>query len=115
MSSSTLLPNIATILTLLFGLAAIAVPQTIASAVAWTLKGARGSAELRIGIGGLIVGLCAYALYAQNAAIFTALGFMYVGIAATRVLSIALDRPKLNASYIITLIVEIVLAVMLFL
>lgn len=110
---SSILNNFGAVATLLFGVACLIWPAPIAKAVCFELKGARGRAEFRIGFGGFFAGLVGYALWAQNRAVFAALGFMWLGAAITRLAVLPVDKPAFNRNYLIVLIYELTHAALL--
>jgi hypothetical protein len=87
-------------ITLVLGFWSIWRPERVAKAVGFSLHGRRGRAEFRIGFGGFFLGLAGYALYVRNDAVFLAMGAMWLGAAAIRVLAMFLDRPEFNVSYL---------------
>jgi len=100
-------------ITLLLGLWSLWRPEPMAKAVGFSLHGRRGRAEFRIGFGGFFIGLAGYALYAQNGGVFVAVGAMWLGAAAVRVLALLLDRPPFNVSYLAVLLFELAMGAML--
>ena len=94
-------------ITLLFGLWSLLRPESAAKAVGFSLHGRRGRAEFRIGFGGFLLGLTGYALYLRNDLVFAALGAMWFGGAAIRVVALFADRPPFNASYLAVFLFEL--------
>lgn len=94
-------------ITLLLGLWAIWHPERVAKTVGASLHGRRGRAEFRIAFGGLFVGLAGYALYLRDENVFMAMGAMWLGAAAVRLLALIVDRPEFNVSYLAVLMFEI--------
>jgi len=94
-------------ITLLLGLWSLWRPESMAKMLGFSLHGRGGRAEFRIGFGGCFVGLAGYALYMQNSAVFVAMGAMWIGAAAIRVLALFIDRPPFNAGYVAVLVFEL--------
>lgn len=101
-------------ITLLLGLWSIWRPESMAKVLAFSLHGRSGRAEFRIGFGGCFVGLAGYALYLQNASVFAAIGAMWFGAAAIRLLALFIDRPPFNVSYLAVLLFELAMGWTLF-
>ena len=108
-----ILNNVAAASTLLFGLLCLIKPEMVARACHFDLKGPRGVAEFRIGFGGFISGLMIYPLYIQSDLVFTVLGLMWLGGAAVRVLSLFIDKPQLDNTYMAVLVFELTHGLML--
>lgn len=98
---------LAVAITLLLGLWSAWRPEPMAKAVGFSLHGRRGRAEFRVAFGGLFVGLAGYALYLQNHQVFAAMGAMWLGAAAVRILALGLDRPPFNVSYLAVFLFEL--------
>jgi hypothetical protein len=94
-------------ITLLIGLWGIVRPESMAKTMGFSLHGRRGRAEFRIGFGGVLLGLTGYALYLRADLVFAAIGAIWFGAAATRVLALFLDRPPFNASYVAVFLFEL--------
>jgi len=94
-------------ITLLLGFWSVWRPEPMAKALGFSLHGRRGRAEFRIGFGGCFLGLAGFALYVQNSNVFTAIGAMWFGAAAIRLLALLLDRPPFNISYLAVLLFEL--------
>ena len=105
--------NLAAITSLLFGLLALLRPRRIANAVSFELRGARGRAELRIGFGGFMIGLSAFVLWSQHPVAFAALGCLWLGGAASRILVWVIDQPVLDRSYLLIFLYELAHAALL--
>lgn len=101
------------LITLIFGLVAVILPKGTAKAMYFSLKGGRGAAEFRVGVGAFFVGMGAMAIYLNDANVFQMLGVAYLVAATTRVLAIFLDKPNPNGSYLGFLVVEIASGVIL--
>ncbi len=98
--------NLGALFTFLFGVTSLAIPDRVAKVAFFSLKGARGKAEMRIAFGGFFVALGAFVLYRQSLVLFTALGVAWLGLAITRVAVWFLDKPKWNRSYTFFLLFE---------
>lgn len=92
--------NLGAITSLLFGLWALMRPRRVAAALWFELRGSRGRAEFRINFGGLLIGISAFVLWAQQPVIFNALGFLWLGGAAARLLVWFADQPTLDRTYL---------------
>lgn len=99
---------------LAYAIACIIRPHWAGAWLEIDLKAGRGVSEFRI-LHGFLLGLAVFALYSQNALVFQALGWGWLGAALIRLLSYLADRPKLNASYFAYLAMEITLGVFLLL
>ena len=104
---------LASAITVLFGLWCLLRPRRVASAVSFELRGARGRAEFRIGFGGFMIGIAAYALWAGEPLAFKALGAMWLGGAVARVLVWFADQPVLERSYLGVFVFELTQAALL--
>src|SRR5262245_9793508 len=98
---------------LVYGVGSLFLPRRIAPFIAQTLDSPRGVAEFRILNGGFMTGLSIAALLANQPVGYALLGIAWLGAAASRLLSMVLDRPALNASFIGYLISEVVLGMFL--
>jgi len=94
-------------ITLLLGLWSLGRPDAMAKLLGFSLHGRGGRAEFRIGFGGCFIGLAGYALYLRDDNVFAAIGAMWFGAAAIRVLALFLDRPPFNAGYLAVLVFEL--------
>lgn len=103
-----LLIAIATIAT---GLAAFVKPKAITGFIGLQAPGARGISELRAIFGGTFLGLGIAPLLLGEPA-YTMLGLVYALIGAVRAISILIDQSTENSN-IISLVVEVVFAVIL--
>jgi hypothetical protein len=106
-SLTLLAQNAGAVISLLFGLLALWRPRRIANTVSFELRGARGRAELRIGFGGFMIGIAAFVLWAQHPVAFAALGFLWLGGAASRILVWLIDQPVLDRSYALIFLFEL--------
>ena len=108
-----MLQNIATIITLLFGFFAFIYPDRFAKGIYFELKGPRGRSEMRTGFGGPTILMAAYTLVSQQQAAFIVIGFFWFGAVAARIISVAIDNPNINRSYLAYLALEIVMTIFL--
>ena len=84
---------------MLSGLAAVMSPTSVASALQLTPESPRGIAETRAGLGGTYAALGAWALVSRDPTAQTAVGVTWLGAAAVRVASLALDRPQTDLAF----------------
>ena len=98
--------NLAAASSLLFGLFSLWRPRRLAHLLWFDLRGARGRAELRVGFGGFMIGLSAFVLWSQEPLAFMALGFLWLGGAASRILVWPIDQPLVDRSYLLFFIYE---------
>ncbi len=96
-----------------YAIGSLFLPHIVAKLIAQDLNSPRGIAEFRIVNGGYFAGLSIFALIANQPLLYTALGIGWLGAGAARVLSIALDRPKLEPIYLGLLAFEIVMGIFL--
>jgi len=92
---------------MLSGLAAVMSPTSVASALQLTPESPRGIAETRAGLGGTYAALGAWALVSRDPTAQTAVGVTWLGAAAVRVASLALDRPQTDLAFWAYLAAEI--------
>jgi hypothetical protein len=95
----------------LFGIASTIAPKFIADATHMALLDPRGSAEYRIGFGGIFMGIGLIALLRRERPMFKLLAAAWAGAALVRLLSIFLDQPALTVDYFVFLAVEISFAI----
>lgn len=103
------------ILSLLFGVVSIFHPQIMADFAHFGISDARGIAETRINFGGLFVALGASVIILNDPEAWMILGLGYVGLASIRLLNGLVDRTLFEQVYVITLVFEIVSAIILLL
>jgi hypothetical protein len=84
---------------MLSGVAGVLTPDSVASALQLTPRSARGNAETRAGLGGTYAALGGWALVSGNPAARTAVGVTWLGAAAVRLASLALDRPETDLAF----------------
>ncbi|MET7992048.1 DUF4345 family protein [Amycolatopsis sp. NPDC005232] len=84
---------------LLSGVASVVAPGNVADTLRITAADPRGTTEIRAGLGGTYAALGGWALASKQPAADVAVGATWLGAAAVRLGSLALDRPKTDASY----------------
>lgn len=92
---------------LVSGVAALVAPERVASALELTPVSSRGLAETRAGLGGTYAALGCCALVSNNPASHVAIGATWIGAAAARLSSLALDRPRTDTTFWAYLAAEI--------
>ena len=97
----------------LFGLWATFQPNVVADAIETDLDSHRSRAEFRVTFGGIFSGMGLAALLLRSPEAFLVLGFASFAGAIVRIVSIWLDKPAVNASYLGFLASEIVTGVIL--
>lgn len=85
---------------LLYGIGAMLVPGMIAKLVHHELPDGRGKAEFRIAQAGIFIGLGLMAVLLRNTTVYQLMAGLWFGAAITRLIAIALDRPKLTSDYL---------------
>ena len=98
--------------TLLFGLYAMVKPTTLGALTGLQTSGPRGTTELRAVTGGTFLGLATACILLKSPVAFTMLGICYAAIAVIRAISIVLDK-SMSRSNVISLVAEIILAILL--
>jgi hypothetical protein len=104
-----LLHLIGTLALLGYAIASLFWPHRVAKLIEQTISTPRGVAEFRIANGGFFAGMSLFALFTNQAPVYTALGLGWLGAAMARTLSFVLDRPKLDASYMGFFVMEVAL------
>jgi uncharacterized protein DUF4345 len=84
---------------MLSGLAGVVAPMTVASALDVLATSGRAIAEIRSGLGGTYAALGAWALLTRRPAAHAAVGMTWLGAAAGRAASLALDRPRTDTAF----------------
>ena len=84
---------------MLSGLSGFLMPTSVASALHLPAVSARAVAETRAGLGGTYAALGAWALLSRNPAAHAAVGVTWLGAAAARLASLAIDHPRTDAAY----------------
>ncbi len=100
------------LVTLLFGILSIISPSFVAKLLHLSVLDGRGSVELRVGFGGLFIGLALITMIDRDPAMFKMLAAGWFGSAAARVIGIIVDRPPLTVDLVATLIAEIAFGVL---
>ncbi|WP_432845646.1 hypothetical protein ACQPXB_33190 [Amycolatopsis sp. CA-161197] len=83
----------------LSGVASVVAPGNVAETLRITAADPRGSTEIRAGLGGTYAALGGWALASKQPAADVAVGATWLGAAAVRLGSLAVDHPKTDASY----------------
>ena len=96
-----------------YGLVSAMRPAWVAGILENGLLSGRGISEFRVAHGGGMIGLALFALFVNHPLVFQLLGWGWLGAAIVRVLAYLPDRPKIDASYIAFLAIEIVLGIFL--
>ena len=91
------------------GVAAIVAPERILPALHLTSSDARGSAEVRAGMGGTFAALGAYALVSPSPVARRAVGAIWLGAAAARLYALSEDQPETDATFWAYLAAEVAL------
>jgi hypothetical protein len=84
---------------MLSGISAVITPGRVADALELTAASDRGVAETRAGLGGTYAALGGWALVSRNPSAQTAVGVTWLGAAAVRLASLALDRPRTDWTF----------------
>ena len=84
---------------MLSGISGVVSPKRVGSALDVSALSARGVAETRAGLGGTYAALGAWALVSHDPAAQRAVGVTWLGAAAVRVASLALDRPRTDWTF----------------
>src|SRR5258706_10294212 len=92
---------------MLSGLAGATMPERVAAALELPASSGRGRAETRAGLGGTYAALGGWALLSREPAAQTAIGVTWLGAAAVRLASLALDRPRTDPAFWGYLIAEV--------
>jgi len=87
-----ILPQIGSIITLIFGVWALLQPLKFSRFVYLTPYKNFGQTEIRATYGGLIMALALFALYSQNIAVFQCLACAWFGAALGRIIGIIVDK-----------------------
>jgi hypothetical protein len=92
---------------MLSGISGVVSPKRVGSALDLSALSARGVAETRAGLGGTYAALGAWALVSRAPTAQRAVGVTWLGAAAARVASLALDRPRTDWTFWAYLVAEI--------
>jgi hypothetical protein len=84
---------------LLSGVAGVAMPDQVATAMRLNPAGARGRAEARAGLGGTYAALGGWAFATNSRAARTAVGVTWLGAAAARLGAMKVDEPATDWTF----------------
>jgi hypothetical protein len=84
---------------MLSGVAGVVMPERVVSALQLTPTSSRGIAETRAGLGGTYAALGGFALVSRRRSADAAVGAAWLGAAAARVVSLAIDRPRTDRAF----------------
>jgi hypothetical protein len=105
--------HIAGVLILLVsGLLTLFLPLVLASLVGFNVE-QRGKAEIRVNFGGFWTGLGIAALLMPQPVVYQVLGIGWLAIVLARIFAYVIDRPKLDATYLLLLFGEALTALLL--
>jgi hypothetical protein len=107
MTSNDILHWIGALSLLAYGLASAIRPQWVAGILENGLLSGRGVSEFRVAHGGGMIGMALFALFVNHPLVFHLMGWGWLGAAIVRVLAYLPDRPKVDASYLAFLAMEI--------
>ena len=111
MAYTTILDLIGTIFLLFYGIVTVLFPKWVAPFIAQTLETPRGVAEFRVIHGGFVT-MAIYALVLNQPVGYTMVALGWFGAAGARLLAMILDRPALNATYLISFVFELLFGIM---
>jgi len=94
------------------GLGGLLLPGRFAQLLAVIPDGARGTAEIRVNIGGIFIGLGVMALVLNEAGGYQILGASMIGAGISRALAFFIDSPQLQPDYVAFFILEITIGVL---
>jgi hypothetical protein len=92
---------------MLSGVAGVVAPDRVASALQLTPASSRGIAETRAGLGGTYAALGGWALVSRRRTADVAVGAVWLGAAAARLASLAIDRPRTDVAFWAYLVAEL--------
>ncbi len=84
---------------MLSGIAAVVNPKSVSAALDLTPTSSRGIAETRAGLGGTYAALGGWALVSRDPTAQAAVGVTWLGAAAVRLASLALDHPRTDLAF----------------
>jgi hypothetical protein len=84
---------------MLSGISGVLMPGRIASALDLSPISSRGVTETRAGLGGTYAALGGWALVSREPAAHVAVGVTWLGAAAVRLASLAVDRPRTDSAF----------------
>ncbi len=103
---------IAAIGTIVTGLVSLISPRSVTGFTGLSAEGGRGITEIRAILGGVFIALGAAPLILNETAAYRTLGIVYLVVAATRAISMFVDKSVVQSN-IISLVVEIVFGIIL--
>jgi hypothetical protein len=112
MTLLTTLKIVSAIFTNGFGLYSVIMPQAIKGFTGLDVAGPRGVTEIRAVMGGTFVGLGLAALFLASPVAYQMLGITYFVIAATRIISMLVDKSVMSSN-IISVVSELLLGIIL--
>lgn len=92
---------------MLSGISGVLMPRRVATALALSVVSDRGVAETRAGLGGTYAALGGWALISREPTAQAAVGVTWLGAAAVRLASLAIDRPQTDWAFWAYLAAEI--------
>jgi hypothetical protein len=92
---------------MLSGAAGVVAPERVSAELRLPVSTGRGRAEIRAGLGGTYAALGAWGLLSRDPASRRAVGVTWLGAAAARLASLALDEPETDAAFWAYLAAEI--------
>jgi hypothetical protein len=92
---------------MLSGISGVVMPRRVATALALSVVSDRGVAETRAGLGGTYAALGGWALFSRDPTAQAAVGVTWLGAAAVRLASLAIDRPQTDWAFWAYLAAEI--------
>ena len=107
-----ILKIVAAIATVATGALSLFAPRAVFGFTGLSAPGPRGITEIRAVLGGLFIGLGVAPFILDNPAAYKMLGIMYLAVAATRLVSLFVDKSFEQSNYI-SLAVEIAFGVIL--
>jgi len=107
-----ILKIVAAVATVATGAISLFAPQAVFGFTGLSAPGPRGITEIRAVLGGLFIGLGVAPFILNGPAVYKTLGIMYLAVAATRLVSLFVDKSFEQSNYI-SLAVEIAFGVIL--
>jgi hypothetical protein len=99
MSAQLNLGRLSSAALMLSGLAGVMIPTKVAAALDLPAESRRAITETRAGLGGTYAALGGWALVSRQPAAHAAVGVTWLGAAAARLGSLAIDRPRTDAAF----------------
>ncbi|MGC0417240.1 DUF4345 family protein [Embleya sp. AB8] len=81
------------------GIAFVAMPEQAGAALDLAPSSSRGVTEIRAALGGTFAALGAWALVTPDPAVRRAVGAVWLGAAATRLVALRVDHPRTDRSF----------------